>query len=100
MLETQLLRDDTARRTNDREEIVRAHHNAAIEAGKNEAQRKTIATQLLNDDTMLRGLRADVARLTGIALRLERDHKNASHEMMSLRVAIGGYAAVLGATKD
>ncbi len=95
LVSTQILRNDTAARTSTREDIVRVHHDAAIESGKNETQRKMIAARLLNDDSMLRGLRQDTATLDGDCLRYERAHKNAYHLMDSLRAQIAGLTALL-----
>ena len=95
LVDTDILRADTVARTANREDIVRVHHDAAIEAGKNEMQRKLLAARLLNDDTMLRGLREDSAKLNETARRTELAHKNAYHEMESLRVRLAALAALV-----
>lgn len=93
-------RDTTAGLVQRREDVLMAYHSTAIESGKNEMQRRLIAERLLGEDAMLLNLREEMRERRTAALHVERAHKNAAAEMLSLRVAIGGYAAVLGATKE
>lgn len=67
--------------------------------GKDEAERKiNLDMYVLDSEEILfardRWLHARAARSFA-----ERQHKNAYHRMASLRTAIAGYAAVLGATR-
>lgn len=92
-------RDTTERQVRTREDVLTAHHSAAIEAGKNETQRRLITERVFGDDPMLTKLREELSKHRAVLYFTERQHKNAYHQMESLRVAIAGYAAVLGATR-
>ena len=91
------LRDEARRDVESREDVLRAHHQNAIDQGKNEGARRLFAAAKLAEDRMLTKLRETAEGVERSYARSERSHKNASAEMLSLRVAIAGYAAVRGA---
>jgi len=68
--------------------------------GKNAAERKTNLDMYVLDSEPVIVARDDWERARAALYFAERQHKNAYHGMDSLRTAIAGYAAVLGALKD
>jgi len=78
----------------------RAAYLTDADLGTNDRQRAANLTVRLLCDTSLIGERGCINSLHIAYDEAERAHKNAYHDMESNRVAIGGYAAVLGATKD
>jgi len=93
-------RDLAKRAVIGREDSIGRSNRDTIKAGKSEGERKEIRASLLDRDPLLNDMRDEHARAERAHDEAERAHKNAYHLMESLRVAIGGYAAVLGATKD
>lgn len=65
--------------------------------GKNEAERKVNLDMYVLDSERVSVAREEWERARAVLYFTERAHKNAYHGMESLRTAIAGYAAVLGA---
>lgn len=98
-LKTQQARD-VAQAEHDRaEHAIRVAYLAHEGLGKNDRERAANLALFLDDDQPLQRFRAALVKAQRECEGNERAHKNAYHEMESLRVAINGFAAVLGATK-
>ncbi len=78
------------------------HTRAALltdpDLGKNAEQRAANLTERIAATPPIARMREDLNEKQWAVDYAERAHKNAYHQMESCRVAINGYAAVLGAT--